>query len=209
MSYLVFDLEMTGDDPYWHDIIQIGACLYDKDWKELGRYLQNVYPENEEGFSKPSEEVHGLSWEELQSAPMLHEVLPAFENWIIETVSKRKNLQDFEKERILRQTKLCGQGVNTDLAFLKEAYRKEKQTWHFPYVALDLQQFWIFLSRCLQSNGYDDVPQSLSLKAIAGYFDLERESDLHNALEDAVLTGECLKKVLSYTKKLIVEEDED
>ena len=52
------------------------------------------------------------------------------------------------------------------------------------------------------------MPQSLSLKAIAGYFDLERESDLHNALEDAVLTGECLKKVLSYTKKLVLEDDE-
>ena len=206
MAYLVFDLEMTGDDPYWHDIIQIGAVLYDNNWNELGRYLSNMYPENDEGFSKPSEEVHGLSWAELQEAPMMHEVIPAFEEWVIATVAKGQRVQTHERERYLRQTKLCGQGVLGDLAFLREAYRREKQTWSFPYVAMDLQQFWIFLTRCLQSNGVD-VPQSASLKAISQFFGMERETEQHNALEDSVLTGECLKKVLAYTKKLkLIEE---
>jgi DNA polymerase III subunit epsilon len=73
MHYLVVDFEMSGDDPTWHEIIQVGAVLYSEDWRELGRYSSNVYPENEEAFSRPSEEIHGLSLEELKDAPMMNE----------------------------------------------------------------------------------------------------------------------------------------
>lgn len=33
------------------------------------------------------------------------------------------------------------------------------------------------------------------LKDVSGYFGLEREDDFHNALEDAVLTAACLKRL--------------
>jgi DNA polymerase-3 subunit epsilon len=201
MAYLVFDLEMTGEDPYWHDIIQLGGVLFDNNWNELGRYLTNIYPENDEGFSIPSAEIHGLTKAELKDAPMMHEVIPAFEDWVVKTLSKGQRLLPNDRERFLRQTTLCGQGVIGDLAFLREAYRREKQTWNFPYVPMDLQQFWLFLTRCLQYNGIK-APQSASLKAITEFFDMERETDIHNALEDSVLTAECLKKVLAYTKTL-------
>ncbi|MCB9298120.1 MAG: 3'-5' exonuclease [Lewinellaceae bacterium] len=89
MEYLVIDLEMSGDDPSYHDIIEIGAVLYTEEWKEMGRYQSYIYPENEEAFSKPSAEVHYLTLEELRDAPALDDVLPAFEEWIL----YRRNLR--------------------------------------------------------------------------------------------------------------------
>ncbi len=51
MPYLVLDLEMTGPDPGWNEIIQIGAVLFDDNWQLLGTYLHNVFPEDEESFT--------------------------------------------------------------------------------------------------------------------------------------------------------------
>jgi DNA polymerase III subunit epsilon len=50
MNFLVIDLEMSGLDPLYNEIIQIGACLYNEKWEQLGSYSQNVYPENEKGI---------------------------------------------------------------------------------------------------------------------------------------------------------------
>ena len=51
MPYLVVDLEMSGPEPGYHEIIQIGAVLLNDNWVELGTYLSNVYPENEEALT--------------------------------------------------------------------------------------------------------------------------------------------------------------
>ena len=60
MPYLVVDLEMSGPEPGYHEIIQIGAVLLNDNWVELGTFLTNVYPENEEAFTASAEKVHGL-----------------------------------------------------------------------------------------------------------------------------------------------------
>lgn len=201
MNYLVLDLEMTGDDPSWHEIIQIGACLFDSEWNELGRYLQNVYPENEESFSMPSYKVHGLSLEDLDDAPMLHDVLPEFENWIIKTAAKGARVQDWQREGYLKGIQIVGQGIANDINFLRTAYRNIHLNWNFSYKSLDLQNLSFFLFEILRHNG-QQTPRSLSLQSVAQFFGRERESDIHNALEDAALTGFCIKSVLDYAKRL-------
>ena len=52
MPYLVLDLEMTGPEPDYNEIIQLGAVLYDDTWLERGQYLTNVYPENKEALDR-------------------------------------------------------------------------------------------------------------------------------------------------------------
>ena len=44
--YLVLDLELSGTEVGWHEIIQIGAVLFDQQWNELGQFLDDVCPEN-------------------------------------------------------------------------------------------------------------------------------------------------------------------
>ena len=105
---------MTGPEPGWNEIIQIGAEFFDDNWRSLGTYLQNVYPENEEAFSVKSEEVHGLSLDDLEDAPMIYDVLPEFEKWI-----KKLNVG----KPSLANVVICGQSVINDINFLRFAYR--------------------------------------------------------------------------------------
>ena len=199
MNYLVIDLEMSGDDPSWHEIIQIGAVLYNYQWKELGRYKSNIYPENEEAFSSPSAEIHGLSLIELKEAPMIYDVLPEFEEWILK--SKGMGNQAFPNTRAMKGVMIAGLGIVNDFAFLRAAYGNENRDWPFSYRMLDMQSLTHALFPVFRKAGLE-VPKKQSLAAIAEYFELERTSDEHDALEDAILTGACFKKLMALIDRL-------
>lgn len=193
MPFLVLDIEMTGPEPGWNEIIQIGAELFNDQWVSLGTYLQNVYPENEEAFSVKSEEVHGLSLADLEDAPMIYEVIPEFEKWIRSKGGSSTRLSDVV---------ICGQSVIYDINFLRFAYRHEKMKWPFSNKMLDLHTVSYLFFKILEKNGRS-VPRSLSLGAVSGFFGFEREDETHNALEDAQLTARCFKeffKLIDYVK---------
>lgn len=209
MPFIVLDLEMTGTEPGWHEIIQLGAVLYDDDWNEKGRYLSNVYPENEESFSQSAAEVHGLTLDDLEDAPMIYDVLPEFENWAMELLGYRQQVKTaLDRSPYLKNTIVCGQSVINDINFLKVAYREEKLKYPFSNVLLDLHTISYFVFNILKQNGRK-IPRGLSLTAIAEHFGLERENDTHNALEDAVLTGACLKEMMKLGKQFKLGEKND
>lgn len=199
MPYLVLDLEMTGPEPDYNEIIQIGAVLFDDNWVEKGQYLTNVYPENEDAFSSSSEKIHNLSLADLQDAPMMYDVLPELEEWICTQLGLRVPPGQLDRTPFLRDVIICGQSVINDINFLKEAYRYEKMKWPYSRVLLDLHTLSYFTFRVLRANAGSPaahkVPDRLSLTAIATYFGFAREDGFHNALEDAVLTAKCLKEV--------------
>ncbi len=199
MEYLVIDLEMSGDDPSYHDIIEIGAVLYTEGWKEIGRYQSYIYPENEEAFSKPSAEVHGLTLEELRDAPVLDDVLPAFEEWILGLRNLRPD--PFDNTRLLKHTMIAGLGIVNDFAFLRAAYGIINRRWPFSYRMLDMQSLTHVLFPLFREAGIA-APTRQSLTAIAAHFGLERETEDHNALEDAVLTGKCFRELMGMVRKL-------
>ncbi|MFT4032770.1 MAG: 3'-5' exonuclease [Siphonobacter sp.] len=202
MPYLVLDLEMTGGEPGWNEIIQIGAVLCDDQWNELGRYLSNAYPENEEAFSEYSAQIHGLSLSDLDDAPMIYDVIPEFEEWIMEKLGRlRGRTQTLDNTQYLRDVVICGQSVINDINFLRLAYREEKLKWPYSNKLLDLHTLGYFVFEVLKAND-KPVPRSLSLKAIAGYFGLEREdAEFHNALEDAVITTQAFREVFKLAKQ--------
>ena len=204
MYYLSLDLEMTGLEPGWHEIIQVGAALYDENWKQISTFISNVYPENEESFSIPAQRVHDLTIEELDEAPMQNEVLEEFEAWIMSSLYIKAD--DPDKWRKMRDIMLCGQSVINDINFLKFAYRKEKMKWPYSYRLLDLYNIALFLFPVLERSG-KAVPHKYSLDAISQYFGFEREGASHNALEDAIITADCLREVMAIQGKLrLVEE---
>ncbi|WP_159467545.1 3'-5' exonuclease [Dyadobacter sp. 3J3] len=192
MSFLVLDIEMTGPEPGWNEIIQIGAEFFDDQWRSLGTYLQNVYPENEEAFTAKSEEVHGLSIDDLEDAPMIFDVIPEFEKWIKKLNSGKPNLSNVI---------ICGQSVVYDINFLRFAYRKEKINWSFSNKQIDLHTVSYLFFKILEKNG-QSVPRSLSLGSVSGYFGFEREDETHNALEDAQLTARCFKEFFKLIDKV-------
>lgn len=199
MPYLVMDLEMTGPEPDYNEIIQIGAEIYDDEWNCKGEYLSNVYPENEDAFSGHSEEIHGISLDDLDEAPMMYDMLPEFEGWI------RKSLYMPPDERLWKVI-ICGQSVINDINFLSYAYKKEKLKWPFSFQLIDLHTVSYYGFMILQKNGRQ-VPKSLSLESVAKHFGLSRETETHNALEDAKLTAKCLKAFFDLTGKLELKQD--
>jgi DNA polymerase-3 subunit epsilon len=201
--YLVLDLEMTGPDPEWNEIVQIGAVLCNSNWKELGRFITNVYPENKQAFSSASEKIHDLSLADLENAPILFDALENFEKWILKSL----NINEFQKENTFRDIIISGQSVMYDINFLRAGYNKQKMKWLFSHTQLDLHTLSWFLFKILEESGFE-TPRSRSLGSIAAFFELEREGITHNALEDAVLTKDCLAGVLSYVPYLKYEEEE-
>lgn len=196
-KYLCVDLEMTGGALDWNEVIQIGAVLLDENFNELATFLTNVYPENEEAFSSSSEKIHNLSLEDLEDAPIIYDALENFEKWIMKSCN-------FISSSDFRKLQLCGQSVINDINFLKMAYEQENMTWQFPYTFVDSQNIAFFLFKTLENNGIS-VPRRRNLDSIASFFDLKRDGDFHNALEDAQLTAKCLQKMMVYSNQFVLK----
>ena len=200
--YLIFDVETSGLEVDYHEIIQLGAVLYDSAWQEVSTFLSNVYPEHPDRFSIPASKVHDLTVHDLDDAPQLHEVLEDFETWLLDHVGKQPKTRNQ-----LRNVVVCGQSVATDINFLKNAYNRQHLSWEFSNRVLDLFVLSNYYFQILRANDIA-TPKSLGLGAVAQYFGLERELDTHNALEDSILTAKCLKIIMLNAQKFRVEEDD-
>ena len=65
----------------------------------------------------------------------------------------------------------------------------------------DMQSITHALFPILKAAGLEP-PRKQSLDAIASFFGLEREGYDHNALEDALITGECFKELSTLLSRL-------
>lgn len=184
---------MSGTESGFHDIIQIGAILADENWNSIAEYESLVYPVNQKTFSKYSEEIHGIALYDLEDAPLPHEMLEDLEEWIREELKRGKKSS-------LSDVVLCGQSVINDINFLKEEYSRQKMKWPFAYKLIDLLTVSFMIFQVYDNNGIAH-PKSYSLKAVAEFFGLERESEQHDALEDAYLTYRCFKRYMEELKR--------
>ncbi len=194
MPYLIFDLEMSGPEVGYHDIIQIGAVLADDQWNKISEFESLAYPENPDTLTDAAEEIHGISLIDLEEAPALFEVLENFENWIKKTLKLQSNDP-------LHGIVLCGQSVVNDINFLKFSYEELNMPWSFSHKMYDLMTM-TFMMYQIFDNHKMSHPKSMSLKSVAEYFHLNRENEQHNALEDARLTFECMKEYMKLMKNL-------
>ena len=186
MPYIILDLEMTGSEADYHDIIEIGAILVDDNWKKISEFDTLVYPDNEETFTSAAEEIHGISLADLEDAPMAFDVIEAFEEWIRKSLNKRP--QDRLSDIII-----CGQSVINDIAFLRYKYTELNINWSFSPKLIDLLSQTLLFYQIFDNNKIKR-PKSHSLKAVADMFSFQREEETHSAIEDAELTYLCFKK---------------
>lgn len=193
-QYLCIDLEMSGSIPGTHDIIQIGAVLLDNDFEIISEFDSLIYPENEADFDPGSKRIHGISRFELDEAPSLEEMLDDLESWLQEEGG-------FTSRKAMRGLKICGQGINNDISFLKASYETVNLTWPFAYQYIDLQDITLFYRYILDANKMES-PKGLGLNAIASFLNMERTRDKHNALEDAELTARCLAELFGRAKEI-------
>lgn len=195
-KYLCIDLEMSGGVPGVHDIIQIGAVLLNDRFEELSSFDTLIFPENEEDFDPGSSRVHGISRFELNDAPSLDETLEELEDWLAEEGG-------YTSRSAMRQLKICGQGINNDISFLKTSYHTINLSWPFAYQFLDLQDMTFLYAHILKQNN-QLFPDRLSLNSIGDFFGMERDRNKHDALEDARLTAKCLAELMSRVGEIVL-----
>lgn len=196
-QFLCVDLEMSGGIPGVHDIIQIGAVLLNENFEEISSFESLIFPENEEDFDPDSKKVHGIARFELDDAPSLEETLDDLEYWLQEEGG-------YTSRKAMQSLKICGQGINNDISFLKASYHTIKLSWPFAYQFLDLQDMTFMLGEILKANETPH-PDRLNLNSIADFFGMERDGSKHDALEDARITARCLEALMQHAKKLRVE----
>lgn len=78
-DYVVMDLETTGLDPRFDEIIEIGAIKYHDDI-EIDRFQSLVKPENK--INSYTTELTGITDEMVQGAPDIDSVLPVFLSFV-------------------------------------------------------------------------------------------------------------------------------
>ncbi|MFV0366515.1 MAG: exonuclease domain-containing protein [Mangrovibacterium sp.] len=192
--YLCLDLEMSGVVPGTHDIIQIAAVLLDEDFKILSEYESLVFPMYETTFDPESKKIHGISRSQLNDAPAMEEVLDELEYWLREEGG-------YSSRRSMQQLKICGQGINNDISFLKDAYHTVQMSWPFAHQFIDLQDIALYYNRILKANGMKPS-KGVNLSSVAKRLDLSRAGDQHHALEDVRLTAQCLSKLFRKAKEI-------
>jgi DNA polymerase-3 subunit epsilon len=196
MPYLIIDLEMSGTEYGFHDIIQIGAVLADENLNTIAEFSSLVYPKNEDIFSEEAEEIHGISIFDLEDAELIHTVLDSFEDWIREKLHRKKT--DKLKDLIV-----CGQSIMNDINFLMVEYKEQHLDWPFSYRILDLMSITDLMYRIFDSNNIER-PKSYSLRNVAKYLKIEILEDKHDALEDARITLRCLKSYFAQIDKCVI-----
>jgi DNA polymerase-3 subunit epsilon len=192
MYYLVIDLEMSGTEAGYHDIIQIGAVLATDGWTKLSEFESLVYPDNEETFNSYAEAVHGISMDDLQEAPQSFEVLETMEHWLRKTLRRRPG-------EPLTDVVLCGQNIMNDVNFLEYKYNDLNLEWPFARRILDLVSLTTLFYSIYDNCGRNH-PKSYSLNAVAGMFGQKRTDITHNALEDARITFVCFQQYFELAK---------
>jgi DNA polymerase III epsilon subunit family exonuclease len=172
---LVLDVETTGINPAVDSLIEIGACVLDRDdLREQGVFSTFVRPTSP--ISPEAYAVHGKSESDLAAAPSVSEALAAFVAFV-------------PKDALL-----CGHNVAFDAAFIKAACAQNRLTYPFDYHLLDVWSLAYFI---IGAEG-SQLP-SHSLDALCALYGINR-GPKHAALEDAQATAAVLRNLLAIVK---------
>lgn len=84
-SYCVLDIETTGLNPAYDEIIEVGA-LKIKDNQVIDKFQSLVQPDDLEDFDPFIEDLTGITREMLADAPFIEDVLPRFLQFLSDSV---------------------------------------------------------------------------------------------------------------------------
>lgn len=200
MNYLIIDLELTGDDPGWHDIVRVAGILCKSDWSVISEFDSLIYPKSEDAFKLVPDRNPLVDIKELQDAPMMYDVLNNFEEWIIKSMGLRSD--PISNAENLSNVILGGFEFVNDYSFLRMAYGDENHDWHFPHQMFDLSTLAHFSLPILKDQK-SPVHQGLSLRALAGRLKIEVDEDDYRSpnVIQADLTRRCFKKIEKLLKQ--------
>lgn len=166
----VMDLEMSGPDPRTHEVLDMGGVLaaLEPRFPEHRSWGSRVRPLHIGTAEVGALKVVGYSPEAWRQAIALEEALETF-------------------TEVGAGAVLAGWGIEQDLAFLAETYRRLDRPWPFAGVAIDVQQ----VARAMLRNGEVD---RFNLGHVADRLGIGRMGE-HGALADAYATYDILVRL--------------
>jgi DNA polymerase III epsilon subunit-like protein len=172
MKYSIIDLETTGLNPYKHEIIEIGAIIFETndlepDLTVLEEINVRVKPEHPELGEAKAYEVNGYNPVDWADAQGIEDVLRSLHRKFMGSIFMSYN-------------------VTFDWSFIAHAYHTLGREDPFHYHHLDLM-----------TMAWTAMPQgrSISLKSACEYFGIEPEPGVHRALNGAIKGFEVYKKI--------------
>lgn len=176
-NYSILDLETTGLDPKYDEIIEIGIIKV-RNNQIVDTYQTLVQPsrkyfddeDNEIYVDEFIEELTGISNEMLEAAPKIEEVIENSINFISEDI-------------------IVGHNVNFDINFLYDAIKKYNNT--------DLSNDFLDLMK-MARRAIKEINHH-RLKDIAAFFEYDYEP--HRALEDCKATYDLLNHLMDYIEE--------
>lgn len=156
-DYIVLDLETTGFSPQNDEIIEI-AMLKFSDGKYCSHFESLVNPM----ISIKNSDVHGLTNDDLLSAPKLSSIISDIEEFIGNHI-------------------IVGHNTVFDLSFLHEAFKKH----------LDLEKKFYYLDTCAIAQDVYPHFSCFQLQSLAAKLDIA-EQTAHRAMSDIIVTHRLL-----------------
>jgi DNA polymerase III epsilon subunit-like protein len=164
------DVETTGLDPDYHEMIDIGVILTDVDGNEIDRLFVRIRPDHPERTSEGARAVNGFDearWRELGALPPEEAV---------------ERITEFH-QRLTgdRSVLLVAYNSHFDAAFLDHLFKRHERSWRelFHYFILDLPSMaW--------SRGYRHLDGSALARAL-GVNDEPRVAEQHTGITGAEL----------------------
>ena len=170
------DVETTGTDSQSHEIVEIGAVLLDACTLESLREFQSfVRPEQFQNANPRALQIHGLTAQELESAPTASEVLDRFQ-------------ETFGSDYIF-----CGWNIGFDTQFLSALFRRVHKQTQFDALDYHKVDLWSLLELAWVCGLCPQHPKSLS--DVCQMLHIER-SLAHNALQDARIAAQVLRSTI-------------
>jgi oligoribonuclease (3'-5' exoribonuclease) len=172
----VFDVETTGANPRVHQIVSIGAVLLDRATLDQVKSMSTLVQLAPEAQADPEAmQIHRLTPSQLKAAPTPGEVVTLF-------------LDSFGIDFYF-----CGWNVCFDTQFLRALFEQAGRLQSFNTFRYHRFDLWSLLELAWLRGVIPLPPESLS--SVCRMFGIERQK-VHDALEDALLSAQLLRKTL-------------
>ena len=177
MQYIVMDLEWNNvysskRGMFFNEIIEIGAVKLDEDFNEIGRFSQTVNTALGNRLRRKVKELTHITNEEINNGLGFTSVMSDFRHWVGNVPS------------------VIMTWGNTDVYVMLENFKyfSGADTVPFMHYYADLQKY----CQSILKTGNE---MQLGLSNAAALLNIPTEElELHRALQDSLLTAECLRK---------------
>lgn len=183
MNILWIDVETTGLDRHLHGIIQI-AGIVELDGEIGETFSLQMNPEAQ--FDPASQEIHGISPEQIRRYPARQETFERFKEILLRYVDPQDRATRFYPG---------GYNVRFDLGFLEQWFRAMKEPGLGDYFRHERVDPSVMMKAYQEYVGKRQMP-SWSLRAVAAQMGLSYGNH-HDAMEDITLTREVHHRLLS------------